>query len=234
MRRLRDPRPAANGTARRISPRSRPTHWERMKSPKNCPQRHGFMADELGDLQLHVVFHSQWRPRPAISPLRMCWTVATSSRPHPHISARSVQPRLGSAQGRRAQHSRRQKRAAGVAIALPALERAMKLQRRAARTGSMADTTARAPRFSRNWRSLSGHERSERTDELGDLLFAVVNLARKLTSNRKLLYAKQSQVRAPLPRIGVSPVSTAISTPRSAVAAHQARSQRLKRPIIGR
>jgi ATP diphosphatase len=69
---------------------------------------------------------------------------------------------------------------AGVALALPALERAAKLQRRAARTGfDWPDIEGPRPRSTRNWPSSTPPEH-ERKEELGDLLFAVVNLARHL------------------------------------------------------
>ena len=71
---------------------------------------------------------------------------------------------------------------AGVALALPALERAAKLQRRAARTGfDWPDAPGRAPRSTRNWpNSTPKPTITRKLEELGDLLFAVVNLARHL------------------------------------------------------
>jgi ATP diphosphatase len=71
---------------------------------------------------------------------------------------------------------------AGVALALPALERAAKLQRRAARTGfDWPDVSGPRAKIDEELAELeaeTGHDRQ--LEELGDLLFAVVNLARHL------------------------------------------------------
>ena len=97
------------------------------------------LADELGDLQLQVVFHAQMAEEAGHFALddviaRICDKL---ERRHPHIFGDAEHsPRLGEHQGRRARKNRpTTARLAGVALALPALERAAKLQRRAARTG---------------------------------------------------------------------------------------------------
>ena len=71
---------------------------------------------------------------------------------------------------------------AGVALALPALLRAEKLQKRAASTGfDWPDADgARAKIVEEMQEVAEAGSRDERTDEIGDLLFAVVNWARKL------------------------------------------------------
>ena len=71
---------------------------------------------------------------------------------------------------------------AGVALALPALERAAKLQRRAARVGfDWPDTTGPRAKIDEELAELDAESEHPRMlDELGDLLFAVVNLARHL------------------------------------------------------
>jgi ATP diphosphatase len=71
---------------------------------------------------------------------------------------------------------------AGVALALPALERAEKLQRRAARTGfDWPDHQGARAKVDEELAELDAEQDPERrTEELGDLLFAVVNLARKI------------------------------------------------------
>ena len=71
---------------------------------------------------------------------------------------------------------------AGVALALPALERAAKLQRRAARVGfDWPDASGPRAKIDEELAELdaeSDHQR--KLEELGDLLFATVNLARHL------------------------------------------------------
>ena len=71
---------------------------------------------------------------------------------------------------------------AGVALALPALERAAKLQRRAARTGfDWPDASGPRAKIDEELAELDAESEHPRMlDELGDLLFAVVNLSRHL------------------------------------------------------
>jgi ATP diphosphatase len=71
---------------------------------------------------------------------------------------------------------------AGVALALPALERAAKLQRRAARVGfDWPDPSGPRAKVHEELAELDAEQDPERmAEELGDLLFAVVNLARHL------------------------------------------------------
>jgi ATP diphosphatase len=71
---------------------------------------------------------------------------------------------------------------AGVALALPALERAAKLQRRAARVGfDWPDSSGARAKIDEELAELDAENEHDRMfDELGDLLFAVVNLARHL------------------------------------------------------
>ena len=71
---------------------------------------------------------------------------------------------------------------AGVALALPALERAAKLQRRAARTGfDWPDVSGPRAKIDEELAELEAEtEHPRMLEELGDLLFAVVNLARHL------------------------------------------------------
>jgi len=69
-----------------------------------------------------------------------------------------------------------------VALALPALERAAKLQKRAARTGfDWPDSSGARAKIDEELAELDAETTPERREEeLGDLLFAVVNLARFL------------------------------------------------------
>ncbi|MFL6731585.1 MAG: MazG nucleotide pyrophosphohydrolase domain-containing protein, partial [Sphingomicrobium sp.] len=71
---------------------------------------------------------------------------------------------------------------AGVALALPALERAAKLQRRAARTGvDWPDSSGPRAKIDEELAELDAEfEHEGAFEELGDLLFATVNLARHL------------------------------------------------------
>jgi nucleoside triphosphate diphosphatase len=145
------------------------------------------LADELGDLQLQVVFHAQMAEEAGHFTLddvigRICDKM---ERRHPHIFGDAEHGghhlwEVIKAEERAANPDK--SALAGVALALPALERATKLQRRAARTG-FDWPNARGPRAKideelAELEAETDHDRQQ--EELGDLLFAVVNLARHL------------------------------------------------------
>jgi nucleoside triphosphate diphosphatase len=148
------------------------------------------LADELGDLQLQVVFHAQMADEAGLFTLddviaRICDKM---ERRHPHIFGDAEQGghhlwETIKAEERAANPDK--SALAGVALALPALERAAKLQRRAARVGF--DWPDVDPIFDKIEEeiaelcdAMSADSRDRVEDELGDLLFTVVNLARKL------------------------------------------------------
>ena len=143
------------------------------------------LADELGDLQLQVVFHAQMATEAGHFTLddvitRICDKL---ERRHPHLfgdAAESPGWETLKAEERRAEPD--QSALAGVAKALPALERANKLQKRAARTGfDWPDASGARSKVVEELAELDAETgQAEREEELGDLLFAVVNLARKL------------------------------------------------------
>ncbi len=144
------------------------------------------LADELGDLQLQVVFHAQMAREAGHFSLddviaRICDKL---ERRHPHIfgDATTGGHHLWEqikAEERAAKPD--QSALAGVALALPALERASKLQKRAARTGfDWPDAGGPRAKIDEELVELAEASPEEQAEELGDLLFAVVNLARHL------------------------------------------------------
>jgi len=145
------------------------------------------LADELGDLQLQVVFHAQMAEEAGLFTLedvigRICDKM---ERRHPHIfgdlehGGHHLWEQI-KAEERAADPDK--SALAGVALALPALERAAKLQRRAARVGfDWQDVDGPRAKIDEELAELDAEsEHDRRLDELGDLLFAVVNLARHL------------------------------------------------------
>lgn len=159
------------------------------------------LRDELGDLLLQVVFHAQMaREEGAFDFDSVARGIAEKMiRRHPHIFGGA--PVAGAAAQTRAweAHKAAEREAAaaadgrrrpgaldGVALALPALLRAEKLQKRAARIGF--DWPGVEPVFAQvldemaELRDAAGSEAAETTvpEELGDLLFTCVNLARHL------------------------------------------------------
>lgn len=143
------------------------------------------LADELGDLQLQVVFHAQMAAETGQFTLddvlaRICDKL---ERRHPHIFGdASESPGWEALKAAERNATPDQSALAGVALALPALERANKLQKRAARTGfDWPDANGARAKVDEELAELDAeHEQRPREEELGDLLFAVVNLARKL------------------------------------------------------
>ena len=143
------------------------------------------LADELGDLQLQVVFHAQMASEQGHFTIDDVLTGIADKleRRHPHIfgdAESSPGWEAIKAEERAAKDDR--SALAGVALALPALERAAKLQKRAARTGfDWPDATGARDKVSEELAELDAeHHPDRQEEELGDLLFAVVNLARKL------------------------------------------------------
>src|SRR3954468_12274795 len=143
------------------------------------------LADELGDLQLQVVFHAQMAEEAGHFALddvisRICDKL---ERRHPHIFGDADHsPGWEEIKAAERQKSPDDSALAGIALALPALERAAKLQRRAARTGfDWPDSAGPRAKIDEELAELDAEsEHSRMFEELGDLLFAVVNLARHL------------------------------------------------------
>ncbi len=143
------------------------------------------LADELGDLQLQVVFHSQMAAEAGHFTIedvfeRICDKL---ERRHPHIFGDAAHsPGWEELKAKERAASVDQSALAGVALALPALERAAKLQRRAARTGfDWPDADGPRAKIAEEMDEIaSAKTHEERFEEVGDLLFAVVNFARHL------------------------------------------------------
>jgi ATP diphosphatase len=145
------------------------------------------LADELGDLQLQVVFHARMAEEAGQFTLddvlnRICDKM---ERRHPHIFGDAEHGghhlwEVIKAEERAANPDK--SALAGVALALPALERAAKLQRRAARTGfDWPDASGPRAKIDEELAELEREtEHGRMLEEMGDLLFAVVNLARHL------------------------------------------------------
>ena len=143
------------------------------------------LEDELGDLQLQVVFHAQMAEELGHFTLddvigRICDKL---ERRHPHIFGGAAES-PGWDAIKAAERSEKEHESAldGVATALPALDRAAKLQRRAARTGfDWPNASGPRVKIDEELAELDAESKSARqAEELGDLLFAVVNLARHL------------------------------------------------------
>lgn len=154
------------------------------------------LREELGDLLLQVVYHARmaeeagWFDFDAVAE----GVASKMVRRHPHVFGEGGPVADAADQGRAWEAGKEAERRskdgdaagalAGVALALPALIRARKLQARAARVGF--DWPTAEPVFAKVLEELaevraagpSGSDAVE--EEIGDLLFTAVNLARKL------------------------------------------------------
>ena len=160
------------------------------------------LKDELGDLLLQVVFHTQMAREAGSFDFEAVATGIADKmvRRHPHVfgdakvadaDAQTVAWEEHKESERRAKASAEGRNASvldGVAAGLPALMRAVKLQRRAARVGfdwpRVADVFLKIDEELSELKQEIENESAERmADEIGDLLFAVVNLARHLQAD---------------------------------------------------
>ena len=146
------------------------------------------LKDELGDLQFQVVFHARMaEERGAFDLADVIGAIAAKmTRRHPHIFGDAAEsPGWETLKAAERETHEDDSALAGVTLALPALKRAEKIQRRAARVG-FDWPDAEGPRLKID-EELGEIERAESDDEraaeIGDLLFAVVNYARHLDVN---------------------------------------------------
>ena len=203
MARLRDPAGGCPWDVEQSFATIAPYTIEEAYEVADAIERHDLEAlrDELGDLLLQVVFHARMAEEAkAFDFEAVAGSIADKMiRRHPHVFGADSLADSASQRIAWEAHKAAERAAAaaaraegpesalqGVALAFPALTRALKLQRRAARVGF--DWGAPAPILDkveeeiRELRSelcqASPPERVE--DELGDLLFSLVNLARQL------------------------------------------------------
>ena len=187
MRRLRDPRTGCEWDREQSFATIAPYTIEEAYEVADAIARDDMdaLADELGDLQLQVVFHAQMAKEAGHFTLddvldRICDKL---ERRHPHIFGdASHSPGWEELKAAERKKSPDDSALAGLALALPSLERAAKLQRRAARVGfDWPDSSGPRAKVDEELAELDAEtDHHRKLDEMGDLLFAVVNLARHL------------------------------------------------------
>ncbi|MCB9995671.1 MAG: nucleoside triphosphate pyrophosphohydrolase [Rhodospirillales bacterium] len=156
------------------------------------------LRDELGDLLLQVVFHSQIAKEKGLFAFADVATHVTSKmiHRHPHVfgdeqaeNARDVENRIW--EERKAAESGKQALDSvldDVPRNLPSLIRAQKLQKRAARVGFEWDHAADVldkmeEEIAEMREAIAGGRQEEILDELGDLFFVLTNFGRMLGVN---------------------------------------------------
>jgi ATP diphosphatase len=159
------------------------------------------LRDELGDLLLQVVFHARMAQEQGAFKFADVVESLTEKlvRRHPHVfgEARGLTPKAVEGLWERIKRAERAQKGdgpggketastlAGIAVALPALTRALKLQAKAGEVGFdwndpravLAKIREEADEIEAE---LAAGNRTTAGAEVGDLLFAVVNLARHL------------------------------------------------------
>jgi nucleoside triphosphate diphosphatase len=164
------------------------------------------LRDELGDLLLQVVFHSRMAEEAALFDFGDVVEAITAKliRRHPHVfgEARNLSPQAVKAlwaeikaEEKRERQSAREKSGAppvrraatleGAPLSLPALSRALALQAQASKVGfdwNSADAVIAKLREETGEieQALRQDDRLGVVEEIGDLLFAMANLARHL------------------------------------------------------
>ena len=157
------------------------------------------LREELGDLLLQVIFHARMAQEQGAFAFADVVATLTDKlvRRHPHVfgEARGLTPGAVESLWERIKSQERKEKPgrdeggegalAGVPVTLPALTRALKLQIKAARVGfdwndPLAVLAKIAEEADEIEAEIANGDRTAAQAEVGDLLFAVVNLARHL------------------------------------------------------
>lgn len=161
------------------------------------------LKDELGDLLLQVVFHARMAEEAAAFAFGDVVRALSEKliRRHPHVfgAERGLSPDEVKRLWEEIKAEERKEKSVGsgnlladVPLALPALTRAEKIQKRAARVGfDWPDMTGVLDKISEEIEELKAADTEAATeDELGDLLFSIVNYARRRNIDPELALRK--------------------------------------------
>ena len=186
MARLRDPERGCEWDVQQTFATIAPYTIEEAYEVADAIERDNLDAlkDELGDLALQVVFHARIAEELGAFHLADVLNGISDKmeRRHPHVFGNGETPgwEAVKASERAAKDSDRSA-LAGVARALPALLRAEKLQKRAARVGfDWPDPSGAKAKILEELDEIETAGPDTLEEEVGDLLFAVVNFARLL------------------------------------------------------
>ncbi|MCS6853179.1 MAG: nucleoside triphosphate pyrophosphohydrolase [Elioraea sp.] len=197
MRRLRDPRTGCPWDQAQTFDTIAPYTIEEAYEVADAIARQDWEAlkDELGDLLLQVVYHARLaEERGLFDAAAVAQAIGDKMvRRHPHVFGDSTR-RDGAALGDAWERHKAEERAgralsgvlAGIPLALPALTRALKLAKRAASVGfDWPDPAAVLEKLAEETEELkaelaAGASCDRLAEEIGDMLFVQVNLARKL------------------------------------------------------
>jgi ATP diphosphatase len=174
----------------------------------------GDLREELGDLLLQVVFHARMAQEQGAFDFGDVVQAITEKlvRRHPHVFGDAgrlstdavnrlwdnIKAEEKAAKAARAGDDARAGALAGVPVALPALTRALKLQQKAGKVGfdwndPMAVLAKIREEADEIEADLVAGRRTGATAEVGDLLFAAVNLARHLEADPETVLRASNQ-----------------------------------------
>jgi nucleoside triphosphate diphosphatase len=186
MARLRDPERGCEWDVQQTFATIAPYTIEEAYEVADAIERNDLDAlkDELGDLALQVVFHARMAEELGRFDLAdvLAGIADKMERRHPHVFGDRPSPGWEAVKAEeRAGKTDDASALAGVARALPALLRAEKLQKRAARTGfDWPDVRGARAKILEELDEIDSAPADKIEEEVGDLLFAVVNFARHL------------------------------------------------------
>jgi ATP diphosphatase len=185
MRRLRDPETGCGWDREQTFETIAPYTIEEAYEVADAIERRDMadLLDELGDLQLQVVYHARIAEELGHFDIEAVLAAISDKmvRRHPHIFGDDAETPGWEALKAAERGEREDKSAlAHVALALPALKRAEKIQRRAARVGfDWPDADGPRRKIDEELAEIEAAASPEElSDEIGDLLFSVVNYAR--------------------------------------------------------
>jgi tetrapyrrole methylase family protein/MazG family protein len=160
---------------------------------------YALLEEELGDLLLQVVFHAGLAAEAgAFDVDEVAEQIRRKLvRRHPHvfgdIEVSGAGEVLANWEVLKSEEKSRESLMDDIPTALPGIARADKIQRRAATIGfDWADVDPVLAKVEEELGELRAAGEATRTDELGDLLFAVVNLARHLDVDPEIALARAS------------------------------------------
>lgn len=197
MRALRDPQTGCPWDIEQDFASITPFTIEEAYEVADAVQRQawGELEGELGDLLLQVVYHAQMGAEQKLFDFNSIANAIADKmiRRHPHVFGDETRDKSAEEQTRDWEKIKAAERGDtgpartldGVALGLPALTRALKLQNRAARVGfDWPSTTQVLDKIVEEAAELrEAHESASKDameDEFGDLLFVITNLARHL------------------------------------------------------
>lgn len=197
MRRLRDPETGCPWDIEQDFASIAPYTIEEAYEVADAIERENWddLKGELGDLLLQTVYHTQMGAEAGLFDFDAVANAISDKMVfrHPHVFGDESRDKSAEQQTRDWEKMKAQERAAanaagvldGVAAGLPALTRAVKLQKRAARVGfdwpSTDEVLDKIVEESQELvQAKSQKSQNEIEEEFGDLLFVVANLARHL------------------------------------------------------